>query len=115
MSNTDHQHQIDYIEFGTADIEQAKEFYSTVFGWTFTDHGSDYTSFKDGRLEGGFTTASSPGSNPLVVIYARDLEATYDRIKENGGQISKEIFSFPGGRRFHFVGPSGNELAVWSE
>lgn len=115
MDKTERNHQIDYIELGTTNIEQVKTFYGTVFGWSFTDHGPDYTSFNDGQTDGGFTTQSEPGSNPLIVIYANDLEATCEQIKVNGGQISKEIFSFPGGRRFHFTDPSGNELAVWSE
>lgn len=115
MSNEGQNHRIDYIEFGATDIERVKRFYAGVFGWTFTDYGPDYTSFVDGRLAGGFDRESSPGASPLVVIYARDLEATYAQVKANGGSIRKEIFSFPGGRRFHFADPGGNELAVWSE
>ena len=115
MNSEDRNHQIDYVEFGGADLEQLKQFYGDVFGWTFTDYGPDYTSFHDGRLEGGFTTDGMPGSSPLVVIYADDLEATYEQVKASGGQITKEIFNFPGGRRFHLSDPSGNELAVWSE
>lgn len=115
MSKKEHNHQIDYIEFGATDIAQVKEFYSNIFGWSFTDYGPDYTSFNDGRLEGGFSADSTPGAHPLVVLYTNDLEATCHQIKESDGQIAKEIFSFPGGRRFHFVDPSGNELAVWSE
>lgn len=111
--------RIDYIEFPAADLEKAKEFYSGAFGWTFEDYGPDYCAFQDGRLDGGFYRAplrSSAGAGAaLVVIYADDLEATLKRVAEHGGTIVKEIFSFPGGRRFHFADPNGNELAVWSE
>lgn len=115
MNKTARNHQIDYIELGSTDLEQTKTFYTAVFGWSFTDYGPDYTSFNDGSLDGGFTTQAVPGGNPLIVIFASDLEAAYERVKVNGGRISKDIFSFPGGRRFHFTDPSGNELAVWSE
>lgn len=115
MSNAGNNHRIDYVEFGATDIARIKQFYSSVFGWTFTDYGPAYTSFVDGRLAGGFSLEAAPGGSPLIVIYANDLEGAYARVKANGGDIRKEIFSFPGGRRFHFVDPSGNELAVWSE
>jgi predicted enzyme related to lactoylglutathione lyase len=88
----------------------------SAFGWSFEDYGPDYASFADGRLSGGFQTATdvSPGG-PLVVIYAADLEAMEQRVSQAGGTIVRPIFSFPGGRRFHFTDPSGNELSVWSD
>lgn len=109
-------HRIDYIEMPVTDIGATKQFYVAAFGWKFTDYGPDYTSFEDGRLTGGFTTgrAASPGG-PLVVIYAVDLAATQQRVRSAGGTIVKPPFSFPGGHRFHFTDPSGNELAVWSD
>ena len=111
--------QIDYIELPAADLEQVKTFYSSVFGWTFQDYGPDYCAFSDGRLDGGFfrsqARASVAAGSALVILYASDLEETERRVSENGGEIVKEIFSFPGGRRFHFTDPNGNELAVWSE
>lgn len=111
--------RIDYIEFPAADLEKAKAFYSGAFGWSFTDYGPDYCAFHDGRLDGGFyrapLRASASEGSALVVIYAADLEATHGRVTEHGGTIVREIFSFPGGRRFHFADPNGNELAVWSE
>jgi predicted enzyme related to lactoylglutathione lyase len=116
MSQAPHNNQIDYIEFPATDIPKIKEFYSSVFGWKFEDYGPDYTSFVDGRIAGGFTTdAPLPIKGILVVLYASDLEGTESKVKAAGATISKEIFSFPGGRRFHFMDPSGNELAVWSE
>jgi predicted enzyme related to lactoylglutathione lyase len=116
MSRPRNENQIDYIELPASQIEATKQFYGTVFGWTFEDYGPDYTSFFDGRLAGGFTKeAPAPSQGLLLVIYARDLAAVQQKIKAAGGAIVKGTFSFPGGRRFHFTDPSGNELAVWSD
>ena len=110
------EHRIDYIEFGATDIGRTKQFYQQVFGWKFEDYGPDYTSFQDGRLSGGFTKdAPVRPPNPLVVIYATRLEDTEGKIKQAGGKIARKTYSFPGGRRFHFTDPSGNELAVWTD
>ena len=116
MSNAANDRRIDYIEFPATDIAATKQFYQESFGWKFEDYGPEYTSFLDGRLAGGFWTAAEVRrGGPLVVIYAADLEGAERKIQAAGGQIVKPIFSFPGGRRFHFTDPSGNELAVWSE
>jgi hypothetical protein len=116
MSNQLNDRRIDYIEFPATDIAATRQFYQTVFGWTFEDYGPDYTSFADGRIAGGFYKADSvTGGGPLTVIYAVDLAAMETRVTEAGGRIVKPVFSFPGGRRFHFVDPSGNQLAIWSE
>jgi predicted enzyme related to lactoylglutathione lyase len=116
MSNAANDRRIDYIEFPTTDVQSTKRFYNQVFGWEFQDYGPDYTSFHDGRLAGGFTTdAPVQKRGVLVVLYAANLEAIEAKVKEAGGKITKPTFSFPGGRRFHFADPSGNELAVWSE
>jgi uncharacterized protein len=117
MNQAEQDRRIDYVEFAATDIEATKRFYSAVFGWEFTDYGPDYTSFRDGRLTGGFTkvkTAPRKGGT-LVVVYTLDLGAMQAAIKAAGGKINKDIFSFPGGRRFHFKDPNGNELAVWSD
>jgi uncharacterized protein len=111
---TNRDSKIDYIEFNSSDIEATKRFYNQVFGWSFQDYGPDYTSFSDGRLAGGFRNAEvAQSSSPLVVIFVDDLKATEQRVREAGGVISKETFSFPGGSRFHFRDLSGNELAAW--
>ncbi len=108
--------RIDYIEFPATDIAATRKFYTEVFGWKFEDYGPEYTSFVDGRLAGGFWKAPSVnGGGPLVVIYASDLEAMEARLKSAGARIVKPAFSFPGGRRFHFADPNGNELSVWSD
>lgn len=107
---------IDYIEFKALDLERIKEFYSDCFNWTFTDYGPTYISFSDSGLSGGFEKTENEIENgALVVLYHEDLALIKTRISESGGQISMEIFSFPGGQRFHFKDPSGNELAVWSD
>jgi uncharacterized protein len=108
--------RVDYIEFPATDIAKTKSFYGEVFGWKFTDYGPEYTSFEDGRLGGGFwKEGQAKQGGPLVVIYAHDLASMEQAVRSAGGKISKEAFSFPGGRRFHFIDPNGNELAVWSE
>ncbi len=116
MSQAEQDRRVDYIEFLTTDIEETKRFYSSVFGWEFTDYGPDYTSFTDGRLAGGFSLAPAVAAGgPLVVLYATNLEKIEADIRGSGGRIVRETFEFPGGRRFHFTDPSGNELAVWSD
>ena len=114
LSNT----PINYVEFAANDLSAIKQFYTSAFNWQFTDYGPDYTAFENAGIAGGFYTAqmqanASEGS-ALVVLHTEDLEGCLDRVVENGGSIKTEIFSFPGGRRFHFIDPCGNELAVWS-
>lgn len=116
-------HGIDYIELAQTDLEAAKAFYRAAFGWTFTDYGPDYVGYSDGRTHdgasveaGGFRReAAVVTGGPLVILYSRSLAATRDAVKAAGGRLTKDIFAFPGGRRFQFLDPSGNELAVWSD
>ena len=116
MPTNPNNNRIDYIEFPATDIAKTKAFYEKVFGWKFTDYGPDYTSFEDGRITGGFSKEGKVAQGgPLVVLYASDLAGMEARVKQAGGTIVKDIFPFPGGRRFHFTDPSGNELAAWSE
>ena len=116
MSNAEHDRRIDYIEFSVKSVSEAKRFYGAAFGWSFEDYGPNYASFADGRLSGGFQTATEVRTGgPLVIIYGADLEDMERPVRHAGGIIVKPIFSFPGGRRFHFADPSGNELAVWSD
>lgn len=108
--------RIDYIEFPVLDLRAAKAFYGDVFGWTFVDYGPDYASFNDGRLDGGLRKETQvERGGPLIVIYSIDLEGIKDKVESAGGTIVRDIFEFPGGRRFHFLDPSGNELAIWSD
>ena len=108
-------HHIDYVEFKAKNLEQVKQFYTKAFGWAFADYGPTYTAFSESGLEGGFEQSDAEIANgALVVLYHEDLEAVREKILASGGTITKEIFAFPGGRRFHFRDPSGNELGVWS-
>lgn len=111
--------KINYLEFPTADIEKTKVFFSTVFGWSFTDYGPEYTAFSQAGIDGGFfkseLTCSTANGSALAVIYSNDLEQTQHKIEAAGGSVIKPIFAFPGGRRFHFTDPNGNEYAVWSD
>jgi len=107
---------INYVEFKAHDLEKTKHFYTQLFGWKFTDYGPDYMSFEESGLAGGFEkTEVAIMNGALVVLYHNDLEKLKGEIENAGGRIAKDIFSFPGGRRFHFLDPSGNELAVWSD
>ncbi|MDP1630866.1 MAG: VOC family protein [Caulobacter sp.] len=109
--------KIDYVEFPSTSVPAVKTFYAAAFGWTFVDYGPDYAAFDGAGLDGGFNgdDAAEGAAKPLVVLYAHDLEAMAARVTAAGGVVVKPIYSFPGGRRFHFTDPSGNELAVWSE
>ncbi|RYZ48653.1 MAG: VOC family protein [Sphingobacteriales bacterium] len=107
--------QIQYIEFLSNDLTAAKKFYNEAFGWDFTDYGPEYTSFGGDHVAGGFTIGKPVNGSILVILYSADLEATLSKVISAGGKIVHEIFSFPGGRRFHFTDPDGYELAVWGE
>jgi predicted enzyme related to lactoylglutathione lyase len=107
--------KIDYVEMPASDLPATKAFYAAAFGWSFIDYGPDYASMSEG-LDGGFyADAAEAVKKPLVILYAIDLEAMEAKVVAAGATIVRPIFSFPGGRRFHFTDPSGNELAVWSE
>lgn len=107
---------INYIEFKAKDLEKTQEFYSKCFDWTFTNYGSTYIAFSNSGLEGGFEkTEKGIVNGTLIVLYHNDLKLIKSTIDAATGKITKDIFSFPGGRRFYFLDPSGNELAVWSD
>ncbi|MHA7832802.1 MAG: VOC family protein [Flagellimonas sp.] len=108
--------RIDYIEFKSSDLEMTKAFYARTFGWTFTDYGPTYTAFSESGINGGFELTTEPITNGvLIVLYHKDLVTIKDKVIAAGGSVTKEIFEFPGGKRFHFTDSSGNELAIWSE
>ena len=107
---------IDYIEIPVTDPARARDFFTALYGWTFQDWGPDYISFNDGCREGGFRRADAPApaTGVLLVFKSDELERDRERVVELGATISQDIFSFPGGRRFHFVDPVGTEFAIWS-
>lgn len=107
--------KLDYLELPSGSTGASKRFYGEAFGWTFVDYGPTYAAFDQG-LDGGFDAdpAERPRA-PLPVLYAHDLETMLKTVEAAGGLIVRPIFTFPGGRRFHFKDPDGTELAVWSE
>ena len=112
------QHEkMNYVEFPAKDLAGTKAFFESVFGWSFTDYGPEYTAFENQGLDGGFFQADLASSTEkgaaLIVFYSEQLEATLAKVEKAGGSILRPIYSFPGGRRFHFTEPSGNEFAVW--
>jgi predicted enzyme related to lactoylglutathione lyase len=107
------QNKIAYLELPASDVAGMKQFYGTLFGWAFQDWGPDYVAFSEAGLDGGFNgDAGSRTKAPLAVIETTDIEAMQARIAAGGGKIIVPIFAYPGGRRFHFADPAGNELAV---
>lgn len=111
--------KINYLEFPAKNIEATKTFFTQVFGWSFIDYGPEYTAFTNEGVDGGFFQSdlysSTENGSALTVFYSNNLERTQANIESANGSIIKPIFSFPGGRRFHFSDPNGNEFAVWSE
>ncbi|MGI9235696.1 MAG: VOC family protein [Woeseiaceae bacterium] len=110
------ENQVDYVEIPVTDLNMAREFFSALFDWTFEEWGDDYMSFNDGRLDGGFRRSPEPAASNgvLLIFYSEDLERDVERVTALGASVSQDIFAFPGGRRFHFVDPVGNEYAIWS-
>lgn len=111
--------KINYVEMPSGDIEATKRFFGAAFGWSFVDYGPDYIAIENAGLDGGFfksdQVATTAKGSVLVVLYSADLNNTLEQVKAAGGTIVQDTYPFPGGRRFHFSDPSGNEFAVWSE
>jgi predicted enzyme related to lactoylglutathione lyase len=115
---------IDYVELPGGDLAATKAFYASAFGWGFTDYGPTYAGFEDAGLDGGLAGADADAEAaegpptttlPLVLLKADNLEEALERVTAAGGTVTAPIFAFPGGRRFHFRDPAGNELGVWGE
>jgi len=111
--------KINYLEFPSKNLTVTKNFFQNVFEWVFTDYGEEYTAFSEEGIDGGFfksdLTVSTSNGSVLVVFYSENLEKTQKKIEKYNGLIIRAIFQFPGGRRFHFTDPNGNEYAVWSD
>ena len=115
-----HEHEkINYVEFASSDLTATKSFFIDAFDWRFEDFGPDYTAFSNQGLDGGFYRANLKASvttgSALIIFYSNDLELTLEKVRKAGGTITRETYSFPGGRRFEFAEPAGNEFAVWSD
>ncbi len=120
MSDSAHVHHgIDYVELSVTSMEDAQRFYGAAFGWNFTDYGPGYAGIQkvqgEGESGGMCVVPEVSTGGPLIILYSANLDETFEQVKSAGGKIAKEPFPFPGGRRFHFLDPSGNELAVWGE
>lgn len=111
--------KLNYVEFASLDLGLSKAFFESAFGWRFTDYGSEYSAFSHAGLDGGIFKSErvlkAESGAPLLVLYASNISEVQHRVGNAGGTITKPLFDFPGGCRFHFVEPGGNELAVWSE
>lgn len=111
--------KLNYVEFASLDLERSKAFFENAFNWSFTDYGSEYSAFSNSGLDGGIFAAErvskAESGAPLLVLYASNIAKAQLNVESAGGTITKPLFDFPGGCRFHFVEPGGNELAVWSE
>ena len=111
--------KVHYVELPSSNLSATKTFFTTVFGWSFKDFGEEYSAFTSDGGSGGFyqsdLCSETAKGAALVVLYHDNLETVLKQVTTHGGKISKEIFAFPGGRRFHFTEPSGNEFAVWSD
>ncbi|MBM2616692.1 VOC family protein [Actinoplanes sp. LDG1-06] len=117
---THHHHGIDYIEITVGDLAEAKRFYASAFGWQFNDYGPEYAGIRrqgDASGESGGLRAGEPVGvgGPLVLLFSSDLDASVASVRAAGGRVVEGPYEFPGGRRFHFTDPSGNELGVWAE
>jgi predicted enzyme related to lactoylglutathione lyase len=114
-------HAIDYVELTVTDLEQAKRFYADAFGWQFNDYGPGYAGIRSPEGEdapevGGLAAGEEvPSGGPLVLLYSTDLDRSVEAVESAGGRVVNGPYEFPGGRRFHFADPSGNELGVWAE
>jgi uncharacterized protein len=115
-------HAIDYVELTVTDLEQAKRFYAEAFGWRFNDYGPEYAGIRSPLGEsapevGGLRRDQEEvrTGGPFVLLYSTDLDKSVEAVKNAGGQVVNGPYEFPGGRRFHFTDPSGNELGVWTE
>jgi uncharacterized protein len=121
QSSAHRHHAIDYVELTVTDLEQAKRFYSEAFGWRFNDYGPEYAGIQSPQSGsapevGGLSKGQEvQAGGPLVLLYSTDLDRSVEAVRQAGGQVVNGPYAFPGGRRFHFTDPSGNELGVWAE
>ncbi len=106
--------KIDYVEFSSPDMEATESFFAQAFGWRFVEYGPDYRDIREAGLGGGIARSEAQVA-PLVVLKAGNLESALETVRQAGAEITKEIFAFPGGRRFEFREPGGTLMAVWSD
>lgn len=107
--------KIDYIELPSSDRARSSAFFDAAFGWGSTSYGPNYDALDDAGVGAGINQHADKTAAPLVIIRTSDIDAAEQRVIAAGGTITRAQFDFPGGRRFHFREPGGNELAVWIE
>ena len=110
---------LNYVEFPSKNLAATKAFFTAAFKWSFVDYGPDYTAFSNQGLDGGFfrseVAAVASNGSALLVFFSDTLEQTLEKVEDSGAEIAQAIYAFPGGRRFHFIEPGGNEFAVWGQ
>ena len=104
---------IDYIEFTSPEPDGTQAFFAAAFGWDFVEYGPDYRDIQGAGTGGGLERGAAQA--PIVVLRAEDLDAALDQVRAAGAEITREIFAFPGGRRFEFRAPGGIAMAVWTQ
>jgi predicted enzyme related to lactoylglutathione lyase len=109
-------HALDYVEFAVADTAASRVFYEAALGWQFHDYGPEYSGIVGGAGESGGLRRDddAAAAAPVPGVYSEDLDASYASVRAAGGVVTVEPFAFPGGRRFQFRDPDGNELIVYS-
>lgn len=105
--------EIDYIEFPSSNRAVTSAFFQAAFGWGITSYGPDYDGIEGAGIDGGVDQSESRVAATMAVVRTDDLDDAERRVTAAGGTITRPQFDFPGGRRFHFREPGGNELAVW--
>ena len=105
--------KLNFVEFTSPELEKTQAFFASAFGWEFVDFGDDYKDIQGAGIAGGI--ARGDLRSPLAVLQVDDLEKMLEKVTTAGAEITLDIFPFPGGRRFQFKEPGGNEMAVWSE
>jgi predicted enzyme related to lactoylglutathione lyase len=106
--------RISYVELPVKNVAGVRDFYAKAFGWGFTDFGPDYSATTGGDVDVGLNGSKDQAiAHLLPIVEVQDLEAALDSVTAAGGEVTVPIFAFPGGRRFHFRDPDGNELGVF--
>lgn len=106
--------QIDYVEFPSSDRAATSAFFSAAFGWGTTSYGPDYDGLTGAGIDGGVDQGAGKVAATMAIVRTDDLDDAEKRVIAAGGVITRAPFDFPGGRRFHFREPGGNEVAVWT-
>ncbi|KKC33983.1 VOC family protein [Devosia psychrophila] len=105
--------KLDYIEFPSTNRAATSAFFNVAFGWGTISYGPDYDALRDAGLDGGVDQAPEKVAATMAIVRTDNLDDAERRVLAAGGTITKPQFDYPGGRRFHFREPGGNEMAVY--